>query len=262
MSNILYALSRFDWLSILDILLVAAIIYAGLYVVRGTPAVQLLRGLLLIVLVVVVLTNLLRLTAFNWLIRNALPALFVAIPVIFQPELRRALERLGRAGHWLDRTPSASDHQRAIIEIGKAVAALAKQRVGALIVLEQNTGLQQYIDTGIAIDGFVSAELLESIFSKNSALHDMAVIMRGDHIVAAGCMLPLSEQEFAERQYGTRHRAAIGITEQSDAISVVVSEETGSISIARNGRMVRNLDETRLRNILQLFMRVHPNRNF
>ncbi len=262
MSNFLYALSRLDWLSLLDILLVAVIIYAGLYVIRGTPAVQLLRGLLLIVVFAAVLTSLLRLTAFNWLIRNTLPALLVAIPVIFQPELRRALERLGRASGWLGRGSAASDMQHVIIEIGKAVAVLAQQQVGALIVLEQKTGLQQYIDTGVAIDGLISAELLETIFVKNSALHDMAVIVRGDHIVAAGCLLPLTEQELAERQYGTRHRAAIGITEGTDAISVVVSEETGAISIARNGRMVRNLDEARLRNILQLSMKTDSHRKY
>ncbi len=262
MTNILYALSRLDWLSVLDIALVALIVYAGLYIIRGTPAVTLLRGLLLVVAVTAVISSLLRLPAFNWLIRNSLPALLVAIPVIFQPELRRALERLGRAGRWLDRTASQTATQRAIIEIAKAAAMLAKQRLGALIVIEQNTGLQQYVDTGVAIDGLISAELLETIFFKNSALHDMAVIVRGDHIVAAGCMLPLSEQELAERQYGTRHRAAIGVTEQSDAISVVVSEETGTISIARNGRMVRNLDEARLRNTLQLFMRGDGRKRF
>jgi diadenylate cyclase len=261
MSNFLYALSRLDGLSLLDILLVAALIYAGLYVIRGTPAVQLLRGLLLVVVVTSVLTSLLHLTAFTWLIRNTLPALLVAIPVIFQPELRRALERLGRAGRWLDR-PSASDRQRVIMELSKAAAVLSQQRVGALMVMEQNTGLQQFIDTGVVINGLVSSELLETIFFKNSMLHDMAVIIRGDHIVAAGCMLPLSEQELAERHYGTRHRAAIGVTEQSDAISVVVSEETGTISIARNGRMVRNLDEARLRNILQLFMGVDSHRKY
>ncbi len=255
MTNFLYALSRFDWLSLLDILLVALIVYAGLYIIRGTPAVTLLRGLLLVVAFTAVLSSMLRLTAFNWLIRNALPALLVAIPVIFQPELRRALERLGRAGRWLDRAMSQSESQRAIVEIAKAAAALSRERLGALIVIEQNTGLQQYVETGVVIDGLISAELLETIFYKNSALHDMAVIVRGDHIVAAGCMLPLSEQELPERQYGTRHRAAIGVTEQSDAISVVLSEETGTMSIARNGRMVRNLDEARLRNILQLFMR-------
>ena len=260
MTNFLYALSRLDWLSLLDILLVASIVYAGLYIIRGTPAVTLLRGLLLVVAVTAVLSSLLRLTAFNWLIRNSLPALLVGIPVIFQPELRRALERRGRAGRWLDRITSQGETQRAIIEIAKGAASLSRQRLGALIVIEQNTGLQQYIDTGVMIDGLLSAELLETIFFKNSALHDMAVIVRGDHIIAAGCMLPLSEQELAERQYGTRHRAAIGVTEQSDAICVVLSEETGTISIARNGRMVRNLDEARLRNILQLFMRADGRR--
>lgn len=261
MSNLLLALSRLDPLSIADILLVAAIIYAGLYVVRGTPAITLMRGLLLIVAAAAILTAVFHLTAVSWLIRNALPALLVAVPVIFQPELRRALERLGRAGGWLDRAPGG-DTQLAINEICKAVSALARQRLGALIVIEQRTGLQQYIDTGVAIDGRVSSELLETIFYKNSALHDMAVIVRGDHIVAAGCMLPLTQNEAHERQYGTRHRAAIGVTEQTDAISIAVSEESGAISIARNGRMVRNLDEARLRSILNLFTRPDSGRRF
>ncbi|MBI1800912.1 MAG: TIGR00159 family protein [Chloroflexi bacterium] len=261
MSNVIFALNHLDWLSLLDILLVAAVIYAGLYIIRGTPAVQLLRGLLVVVAVTGILTGLLHLTAFSWLIRNALPAVLVAIPVIFQPELRRALERLGRAGRLFDRNYQ-SDTQRVIAEISRSAASLSNQHVGALIVLEQSTGLQQYVDTGVIINGLVSSELLETIFFKNSALHDMAVIVRGDQIVAAGCMLPLTEKEFLDRQYGTRHRAAIGVTEQSDAISVVVSEETGRISIARNGRMVRNLDESRLRNILQLFMRAGSARRF
>ena len=261
MSNILYALSRLDAVGLIDIALVAVIVYAGLFVIRCTPAVQLLRGLLLIVAAAGVLTSILHLTAFNWLIRNTLPALFVAIPVIFQPELRRALERLGRAGPWLERL-SAGDQQHVITQIAKAADSMARQQIGALIVLEQKTGLQQFIDTGVAIDGLVSAELLETIFFKNSALHDAAVIVRGDHIVAAGCVLPLTAHEFAEHQYGTRHRAAIGVTEQTDAISVVVSEETGSISIARNGRMVRNLDHARLSKILQMFTNSDASRDF
>jgi diadenylate cyclase len=261
MSNISYALSRLDAVGLIDIALVAAIVYAGLFVIRGTPAVQLLRGLLVIIAVAGVLTSILHLTAFNWLIRNTLPALFVAIPVIFQPELRRALERLGRAGPWLERL-SAGDQQHVIGQIAKAVDALSRQQIGALIVLEQKTGLRQYIDTGVAIDGLVSSELLETIFNKNSALHDAAVIIRADHIVAAGCVLPLTAHEFPDRQYGTRHSAAIGVTEQTDAISVVVSEETGSISIARNGRMVHNLDQARLSKILQLFTHSDASRDF
>jgi diadenylate cyclase len=261
MANILYALNRLDVVSVVDILLVALLIFAALFIIRGTPAVQLLRGLMVLVALTGLLSNFLHLTAFNWLIRNTLPALLLAIPVIFQPELRRALERIGRAGSWLDR-PVAGDPHRTITEIARAVGSLAKQRIGALIVIEQKTGLQQFVDTGVTINGILSSELLETIFFKNSALHDMAVIVRGDHIAAAGCVLPLTENEFPERQYGTRHRAAIGVTEQSDAISVVVSEETGAISIARNGRMVRNLDEARLRNILQLFTRADSTRKF
>jgi diadenylate cyclase len=242
----------------LDIALVAVIIYTGFYVIRGTPAVNLLRGLLFIVVGGTILTSLLQLTAFNWLIRTILPALLVSIPVIFQPELRRALERLGRAGGWFTRAPAESQH--AIIAISKATAALARQGFGALIVIEQRTGLQQYIDTGVSVHGLVSSELLQTIFFKNSALHDMAVIVRGDQIVAASCMLPLTEKEFDDGHYGTRHRAALGVTEQTDAIVVVVSEETGAITVARNGRLIPNLDASRLRNILTMFMQSESER--
>src|SRR5512138_2559807 len=158
MANILYALNRLDAVSVLDILLVAALIFAGLYIIRGTPAVQLLRGLLVLIAITGLLSNFLHLTAFNWLIRNTLPALLLAIPVIFQPELRRALERIGRAGSWLDR-PVSGDPQRAIGEIARAVGSLSKQKLGALIVIEQKTGLQQFVDTGVAIDGVISGEL-------------------------------------------------------------------------------------------------------
>jgi diadenylate cyclase len=252
MTNLLYALSRLDAASLLDIGLVAVIIYMGFYVIRGTPAVNLLRGLLFIVVGGTILTSALQLTAFNWLIRVILPALLVAIPVIFQPELRRALERLGRAGGWFTRAPTES--QRAIIAIAKAAAALARQGMGALIVIERHTGLQQYIDTGVPVQGLVSSELLQTIFFKNSTLHDMAVVIRGDQIVAASCMLPLTEKEFDDGHYGTRHRAALGITEQTDALAVIVSEETGAITVAHNGRLLPALDASRLRNVLTLFM--------
>ena len=254
MTNLLYALSRLDWISLLDIGLVAVIIYLVLYAIRGTPTVNLLRGLLLVVGVTVALTSLLQLTALTWLIRNILPALLIAIPVIFQPELRRALEQLGRAGGWFNRLPSAQESQRAITEIGKAATALSRQGFGALIVIEQRASLQRYAETGILINAQISSELLQTIFHKNTVLHDMAVILRGNSVLAAGCLLPLSEKEFPDRHYGTRHRAAIGLTETCDAISVVISEENGAISVARNGRMVRNLDEARLRNLLQMWL--------
>ena len=249
-SDLLWVLFRIDAIAAVDILLVTVIFYALLRLSQGTQAVQLLRGIIFIVLVVVVVSGLFRLTAFNWLLRNAIPALLVSIPVIFQPELRRALERLGRAGGIMIWPLKESEPERTVQEITEACADLSRQKYGALIVLERETGLQQYIDTGVAVNSDLSAELLLTIFFPHTALHDGAVIVREGRIAAAACVLPLATTLVGKGHVGTRHRAAIGATEETDAISVVVSEETGIISIARGGRMVRHLDERRLRKIL------------
>lgn len=241
-------LSHFTLSSVLDILLVALIFYGLFYFIQGTRAVQLLRGTLFVVLLAGLASNVFHLTAFNWLILKALPALLVAIPVIFQPELRRALERLGRPGTFLNRR-NASAAQTVNI-ITRAAFELAEHGFGALIVLEGTTGLQDFIDTGTLLDAHLSDDLLLSIFFKNSALHDGAVIIREDRVVAAACMLPLSENPALERDLGTRHRAALGLTESTDAIAVVVSEENGSIAVAHNGRLVRRLDEGELNRLL------------
>ncbi len=257
MSDILWVLSRIRLGGIVDILIVAAIFFALLQVLKGTQAIQLLRGVIIFIFVAVMLSNVLRLTAFSWLIGNAIPALLVAIPVIFQPELRRALERLGRAGGIIDRPMREATVNRAITHVARACRLLSEARTGALIVLERGTGLQEYTETGVKLDAEVSAELLLTIFFPKTPLHDGAVIMMEDRIVAAGVVLPLSSNGLIDHQMGTRHRAALGITEQTDAIAVVVSEETGTLSVAHNGRMVRHLDEARLRNILQRLNRAY-----
>lgn len=241
--------SRFTLSSLLDILLVALVIYGLFYLIQGTRAVQLLRGVFLVVFLAVLASNLFQLTAFSWLIRNSIPALLVAIPVVFQPELRRALERLGRPGTLLSRRNVPVAH--VVTTITRATSVLSEQHCGALIVLEGKTGLQDFIDTGVLLDAQISAELLMAIFFKNAALHDGAVIVREDRIVAATCMLPLTENNTLSREMGTRHRAALGITEGTDAIAVVVSEETGAISVAHNGRLVRRLDEGELGRLLR-----------
>jgi diadenylate cyclase len=247
---------RLDWVSVIDILLVSLIFYWLLTLIQGTQAVQLLRGVLVIVVITVVVTSIFELTAFSWLIRNSLPALLVAIPVIFQPELRRLLERLGRStGGFLSRRSRETVLRRVIETVSQASSQLASVRHGAIIVLERETGLQDIIETGIPLNSEVSRELLLTIFFPNTALHDGAVIIREDCIVAAGCVLPLSSADGSDRHLGTRHRAAIGVTEASDAIAVVVSEETGIISIAHNGRMIRRLDEKRLNKVLTAFYR-------
>jgi diadenylate cyclase len=256
LTDVLSILLRLDWKSVIDILLVSFIFYWLLRLIQGTQAVQLLRGIVIIVVVTVVITHVFQLTAFSWLIRNSLPALLVAIPVVFQPELRRLLERLGRStGGFLNLHSQETTLRRVIEVIAQSCNQLSLSRHGALIVLERETGLQDINETGVRLDAEVSRELLLALFYPNSALHDGAVIVREDRIVAAGCVLPLSTVNGGDRHLGTRHRAALGVTEGTDAIAVVVSEETGIISIAHNGRMIRRLDEKRLARVLTAFYR-------
>ena len=255
LSDVLRILSRLNAIAIVDILLVAILVYGFLQLIRGTQAVQLLRGMILVILIVVLISGLFQLTAFNWLLRNVIPALLVSIPIVFQPELRRALERLGRAGGIVSWSLHEEQYDWVVDQIVEAAGALSQTRHGALIVLERDTGLQEYIDTGTQVGGILSADLLRTIFFPNTALHDGAVIIRDGRIVAATCVLPLSETAIPVGHLGTRHRAAIGATEETDAISVVVSEETGMISLARAGRMARYLDERRLRTVLTDLLR-------
>ncbi len=250
-ADVLWILSRITLSDVIDILLVALIFYGLLLLMRGTQAVSLLRGVIVLVLSAVLISNILRLTAFNWLMGKILPALLVVIPVVLQPELRRALERLGRAGGLVAWTARDVATDRTVEAIATAARWLSERRHGALIVLERDTGLQEYVDRGVAIDAAVTPELLLTIFYPNTALHDGAAIIRGDRLVAAACVLPLAESMVIDSHLGTRHRAAVGVTEQTDAITVVVSEESGIISVAHNGRMVRHLDERRLKKILR-----------
>jgi diadenylate cyclase len=255
-ANVLWLLSKLDIRNLIDIFIVAGIIYGVLVMVQGTQAVQLLRGVILLALAVSLFGSIADLTAFNWLLRSAGQALLVVVAIVLQPELRRALDRLGRAGGislWSGGREIQMD--RVIGEIASACRRLAERRHGALIVIERETGLQDHIDTGVTLDSLVADPLLQTIFFPNTALHDGAVIIRGDHIVAASCVLPLAETIVSDSHLGTRHRAAVGITEQTDAIAVVVSEETGIISMARNGRIVRHLDERRLTTLLQALLK-------
>ncbi len=242
-------LARLNAASIIDIVLVTLVFLGLFYLVRGTRAVTLLRGLLLVAFLAVLASTFLNLTAFNWLVRNSIPALLVAIPVIFQPELRRAFERLGRPSTLLGtRTTDATT--KFLATLARAAGALSRQMCGALVIIEGRTGLQEYIDTGVRLDAELSVDLLLTIFDKHTDLHDGAVIVRDERLFAASCMLPLSENPDVDRDLGTRHRAALGITESTDAIALVVSEETGGISIAHNGRLLRNLDESNLNRTL------------
>jgi diadenylate cyclase len=250
----LWYLQRLDWIDALDILLVAFVFFWLLYLVRGTRAVPLLRGVIILIIFISLLSGLVRLRAFGWLIQSALPALLVAIPVVFQQELRRALERVGRAGMLVGRSPgSRSVVEKGLADIAYASDVLAGRRHGALIVLERETGLQEFVDSGVVLDAAMSSDLLVSIFDPHTLLHDGAVIVRRGRVLAAACVLPLTTAFLADRQLGLRHRAAIGVTEESDAIAIVVSEERGSISVAHNGRIIRNLDAKRLEGVLQAF---------
>ena len=248
---------KLDWRSVADILIVAALIYLVLILIKGTTAVMIVRGIAILVLGGAVISNALNLPMLGWLLRSAIPALFVAIPILFQQELRRALEHIGRAGGFLPHGIAGSNVARLIDSIASAANRLSERRWGALIVVERYTGLGEYTKTGVELDAALSPDLLEQIFHPTTRLHDGAVIIRGERVLAAACLLPLAETVVTGQSLGTRHRAAVGITEQTDALSVVVSEETGQISIANNGRLVRNLDETKLRKVLTILYRPH-----
>ena len=250
-----------DPLPLLDVLLVGLIFFWLLGVIRGTRAVQLLRGVgIFVAVTVLVVTFLPRLETLSWLLRTITPTLLISIPILFQPELRRALERVGRANDFLITRSLSRANRSELLEtingVSRAAQQLSQQGVGALMVLERETMLQEYADRGVQIDSRLAVPLLLNIFYPNSPLHDMAVILRGNRILAANVVLPLSEDVGGPRRYGTRHRAAKGITEQSDAIAVVVSEETGMISLVNDGRMVSQLNESRLRHLLAGLLKV------
>lgn len=249
----------FDVRTILDILVVAILLYWLLWVVQGTRASSLIRGIVTLFFLLFLLGSILELRTLNVILASIYPALIVAIPVIFQPELRRAFEQLGHAGSWI-RNPFPVQEEQAseqmIDEIVRAAHQLSRLRYGALVVIERETGLQDFVDKGVALNADISRQLLINIFFPNSPLHDAAVVIGDNRILAASVVLPLTDNISASSQLGTRHRAAIGVTEESDALAVVVSEETGQMSVAHSGRLIRNLDQDRLRRVLRTLMRI------
>ncbi|MEM7111054.1 MAG: diadenylate cyclase CdaA [Chloroflexota bacterium] len=253
LQEILTYINRLNIENMIDIGLVTAVLYSLLRLLRNTRAIQMLRGLLFVALLLLLLSTIDQFPALNFLIENLLPALIVAVPVLFQPELRRALEQLGQTSRYL-RFFRRNVENAAVIAAKDASLRLSQRRYGALIVFEQDTGLQEYVDTGVLMDAQPSPELLLTIFNKHTELHDGAVIVRDQKLVAAACVLPLSNSNLSDRQLGLRHRAALGISEVSDAVAVVVSEETGQVSIAHNGRILRRQDISRLDTILHAFM--------
>jgi len=261
LSEIGFILQRLNWLSIVDIILVTVIFYIVLMAVKDTKATVLLRGVLFLIIFILLLTSLVDLPAFSWLVKTTLPALLLAVPVIFAPEIRHGLERIGRAGteqvFWRMGSAVGYLNRDTIQAIVRAVTTLANRKHGALIVLQRNTNLHEYVNTGVRMDAQVTPEVLIQVFYPNTPLHDGAVIIVNNRIEAASCVMPLSASgvlnRSPERQMGLRHRAALGTSETSDALTIVVSEETGSISIAHGGRMIRKLDNQRLENILLAF---------
>ncbi|MCC6674063.1 MAG: TIGR00159 family protein [Thermomicrobiales bacterium] len=245
--------------SLFDVLVVSLLVFWLLGVAQGTRATSLIRGAIIFLALVYILATVFDLETLNWILSHTWPALLVAIPVIFQPELRRALEQLGHTGARLRETFPANidaETELAIDEIVRAAGQLARQRYGALMVIERESGLQDYAESGVPIDAKLTRQLLINIFYPNSPLHDGAVLTRGDRIVAASVVLPLTDNISASSQLGTRHRAAIGVSEDSDALAVVVSEETGQIAVAHSGRLIRGLDQDRLRRVLRTLMRL------
>jgi len=237
-------------LDALDILIVAVLLYGLLMLARQTRASAVLKGLVILIVASWV-SDLLGLTAINWILLNIVNNGAVVIVILFQPEIRKALEQLGRGT--LRDSSRLSDHaenEYIVREITNCLLSLSRRRVGALIVFEQKVGLKDIIETGTQLDSHISGALLENIFEPNTPLHDGAVVIRGSRIMSAGCILTLAEGMGISRELGTRHRAAIGITEATDAVTLIVSEETGIISVARAGHLTRHLDRTLLEQAL------------
>ena len=238
-------------INLVDIILIWFVIYKLLMVIKGTKAVQLLKGIFVIV-IVKVLSDVIGFRTLSWLMGEALSWGFIAIIIIFQPELRRALEQIGRGKLFSRGVSQEEDEREQMIDaISTATAYMAKRRIGALISIERETGLNEYIETGIEIGSKITSEMLINIFIPNTPLHDGAVIIQKQKVAAAGCYLPLSESPFISKELGTRHRAALGISEVTDCLTVIVSEETGSISLTRNGELHRDLSQEAFKEMLQ-----------
>lgn len=260
MLNISWILERLlDVRTIVDILVVTALFYWVLWVAQGTRALSVIRGIVFLFLLLYLTGEVLDLRTLNTILSTIWPALIIAIPVIFQQELRRAFEQLGHAGSWL-KSPFPNQDEGAtefmIDEVVRASYQLSRLRYGSLIVLERETNLQDFVDRGVAINADISRQLLINIFFPNSPLHDAAVVIGSYRVLAASVVLPLTDNISASSSLGTRHRAGVGITEESDAIAVIVSEETGQMSVAHSGRLIRNLDQDRLRRVLRTLLRI------
>lgn len=250
---------KLSWLDLLDILIVAFLLYEILLVIKGTRAVQILQGIFILLLAKVT-SFYLHLATLNWILDYLMLVLAVALPIVFQPELRRALEQLGRGGVVAAAMPKLKREEimHCVDELTWATVILSQTKTGALLVIERETGLEDFIEKGTKVEAEVSSKLLLSIFMPKSPLHDGAVIIRGVRVMAAGCYLPLSDNPWLEKSLGSRHRSGLGISEETDALVLIVSEETGEISLAREGNLMRNLDEAGVKNFLVTYLLASP----
>ncbi|MEG1726510.1 MAG: diadenylate cyclase CdaA [Acidaminococcaceae bacterium] len=238
-------------LDLMDIIVVTYFLYRLYQMLKNTRAASLVKGLLVLLLATLA-SKWLNLHVINWLLEKSMTVVMVALPVVFQPELRRALEQIGRGKLFRKSTILDEQEVEMMLEaVAESASTMARRKIGALIVFERETGLNDYIETGVQIDAFVSTELFMNIFIPNTPLHDGAVIIRGNRIVAASCLLPLTDARNLSQELGTRHRAALGLSEQSDALVLVVSEETGTISLARSGSLQRYLTEEDVKDLLR-----------
>jgi diadenylate cyclase len=243
--------SSFRWIDLLDVTIVAFIVYRILLLIKGTRAMQMLTGLGILGIAFFI-SSAFELFTTHWLLSYFFDYLILIVIVLFQDDLRRALTHVGKNPFFA--SASAEEEREMVDEIARAATRLARERVGALIVIERETGLKNFIDTGSKLDSRVKSELLYSIFLTSSPIHDGAVIITGGRIAAAGCFLPLSKDPNIDKRYGTRHRAALGLTEDSDAIVILVSEEAGEAHLVKNGKLTTNLSEQEIRQSLSALL--------
>lgn len=244
MKDIIMNITLFD---LIDISIVAYLFYKIYYLIKETRAEQLIKGIIVLVLSLQI-SGIMQLQVVHWILQRTMTLGIMALLIVFQPELRRALEQIGRTKFFIKQSngPRKQSIDHIMAEIKAASSLMSKRKTGALIVFERGTGLNEIIRTGTYLDASLSRQLLINIFEPNTPLHDGAVIIRGERIKAAGCFLPLTENEELNQEVGTRHRAALGMSEKSDSIAMVISEETGQISIAENGKLFKNLSEESL----------------
>lgn len=261
--NVLELFLKIRIRDLIDMAIVAFVFYKLYMLIRETRAEQLIKGIL-VLLISTLMSEWLQLHVINWILRSTMTVGVIAILIVFQPELRRALEYIGRTKFLTKSIVDIEEEeiQNAVEELVEAVGSLSRQKIGALIVIERETGLSEVVETGTKIGGNISSGLLINIFIPNTPLHDGAVVIRKNQILAAGCLLPLSDNSNISKALGTRHRAGIGITERSDAMAIIVSEETGAISIAENGKLKRFLETKKLSEILLNSYKAEENRKW